>query len=131
MCNFRCIYLLVSLFLIFTGCQKELTYETASDRLVDKVWYLEKIVTPTYSYSYSGAPTFSFKLDKITNSYRDSDGIFGDYMIKELSQGIWIQVNSTTRVIESYRIVQLEKSHFVAEVVKNNELQILYFSKRS
>lgn len=131
MFNFRSIYLIAILSLIFTACQKELYFETASDRLVDKVWFLEKIVTPSFSYSYNGVPTFSFKLEKFTNSYRDSDGIFGEFMIEELSLGIWIQVNSATRVIESYRIVQLEKNHFVAEIVKNNELQILYFSIRS
>jgi hypothetical protein len=121
---------LIALLLIVAGCQKELNYQTASDQLVNKVWFLEKIVYPSFSYNYSGVPTFSFKLDKSSNSYRDSDGIDGDFTIKELPQVIWVEVSSATRVIESYKITQLEKNHFVAEIVKNNLLQILYFSTR-
>lgn len=130
MLNFKSPYLIGLLLLIITGCQKELHYETASDQLVNKVWHLEKMVTPSFIYSYSGVPTFSFKLEKLTYSYRDSDGIVGDFTIAELAQGTWIQVHSTTRLIESYKITQLEKNHFVAEIVKNNVLQILYFSIR-
>ena len=130
MLNFKSSYLIGLLLLNITGCQKELHYETASDQLVNKVWHLEKLVTPSFSYTYTSASTFSFKLEKSTYRYLDSDGIVGDFTIKELSQGTWIQINSPTRVIESYKIVQLEKNHFVAEIVKNNVLQILYFSNR-
>lgn len=124
------IFFLATLLLLLTGCRKETHYITASDQLVNKVWYLEKIVSSSHSYSYTGLPTFSFTLEKSTYRYHDSDGIMGDFIIQELPQGIWIQVNSPTRLIESYKIVQLEKNHFVAEIVKNNVLQILYFSIR-
>lgn len=130
MFNLKYIYIIGLLFSIATGCQKEIRYETATDQLANKVWHLEKIVTPVNSFSYSGVPTFSFKLEASTNRYRDSDGIVGDFTIEELSQGVWIHVNSAARLIESYKVVQLEKNHFVTEIVKNNVVQVLYFSTR-
>jgi hypothetical protein len=48
----------------------------------------------------------------------------------ESAQGIWMHISAPGRVIESYRVSQLERNHFVAEVFKNNDLHILYFSTR-
>jgi hypothetical protein len=41
-----------------------------------------------------------------------------------------MHISAPGRVIESYRVSQLERNHFVAEVFKNNDLHILYFSTR-
>lgn len=113
-----------------TACQKEVRYETASDKLANKVWYLEKRVSNSASYMYVGSPTFSFKLESSTFSYLDSDGIVGEYSIVEKPQEIWMHIISPTRIIDSYKIGLLESDHFIAEFHKNNELQVLYFSTR-
>lgn len=124
-------WILISLFVsFFTGCQKEFKYATANEILSDRVWNLEKLATPSAVYYFRGSPTFSFQLTNSTKSYRDSDGIDGFYEIVESAQGIWIYINSPGRVIESYKVYQLEKDHFVAEVFKNADLHILYFSVR-
>jgi hypothetical protein len=102
------LYILIS---FFAGCQKELKYQSASDLLTNKVWYLEKLATSS-------------------TAYRDADGINGGYEIVESAQGIWMHVSAPGRVIESYKVSQLERNHFVAEVFKNNDLHILYFSTR-
>jgi hypothetical protein len=121
------IYILLSL---FASCQKELKYESANDILTDRVWYLEKLATASTVYYYRGSSTFSFKLSSSTKAYRDADGIYGGYELVESAQGIWMHISAPGRVIESYRVSQLERNHFVAEVFKNNDLHILYFSTR-
>jgi hypothetical protein len=121
------LYILIS---FFAGCQKELKYQSASDLLTNKVWYLEKLATSSTVYSYRESSTFSFKLSSSTKAYRDADGINGGYEIVESAQGIWMHVSAPGRVIESYKVSQLERNHFVAEVLKNNDLHVLYFSTR-
>lgn len=123
-------FLAVFLCLFLASCQKELVYQTASDILTNKIWYLEKHVGSSFIRLYTGTATFSFTLESVTSRYRDSDGIVGSYTIAELPAGIWIQVSSTSRIIESYKVTQIEKDHFVAEINKNNDLQVLYFSVR-
>ena len=116
--------------IFLVGCQKELKYDTAADRLTDKVWYLEKLVNSSSVYSYRWVVTFSFNMEKSSGTFRDSDGLRGNYEIVESQLGIWIHLNSPGRVIESYKVTQLERDHFVAECVKNNDFQVLYFSTR-
>jgi hypothetical protein len=125
------LWIFISLiFSSFSSCRKESTYETANLLLADRVWYLEKMVTSSAVYSYRESSTFSFQLTSSSKSYRDADGINGAYEIVESAQGVWMHISSPGRVIESYKVSQLEKNHFVAEVLKNADLHILYFSVR-
>lgn len=123
-------WIAVFLLILTVACHKEIDSKTVSDQLTGKVWYLEKLIIASNTYVYRGASTFSFSLDRGTSIYWDSDGILGTYLIYETQDGALVLVNSTNRVIQPLRVTQLEKDHFVAEIVKNNELQILYFSVR-
>lgn len=121
----------ISFFIIlFASCQKELKYDTANDLLSDRVWFLEKLTTTSAAYYYRGSSTFSFQLTNSSKSYRDSDGIIGKYEIVESPQGIWMHISSPGLVIESYKISQLERNHFVAEVFFNNDWRVFFFSSR-
>lgn len=120
------------LFLLLSlgSCQKDFVFLTTEDKLVDKIWYLEKISTPAGSLVYASQPTFSFKLDKSTKGYDDSDGISGNYYIDEQPLVTTLQITSNGRLIEAFLLRQVESDHVVMEYSKNNISNTLYFSLR-
>ena len=120
----------VLLAMLVGSCQKELTYQTAEDKLADKVWFLEKKTVGQQQYLYNSVSTFSFRLTKTMRSYRDSDGINGTYTITEQPRQIVLKVSASNRVIDSYQVTLLEKNHSILEYTKNNILNTLYFSTR-
>ena len=118
------------LLLSLSACQKEFVFLTPEDKLVDKIWYLEKISTPAGSLTYTGQPTFSFHLTKSSRFYNDSDGISGTYYIDEQPLVTSLQITSNGRLIEAFLLRQVESDYVVMEYSKNNTTNTLYFSLR-
>ena len=118
------------LLLSLSACQKDFVFLTAEDKLVDKIWYLEKISTPAGSLTYTGQPTFSFHLTKSSRFYNDSDGIIGTYYIDEQPLVTSLQITSNGRLIEAFLLRQVESDYVVMEYSKNNITNTLYFSLR-
>ena len=112
------------------GCQKEINYTTAEDKLANKVWYLEKKTIGQQIYTYRGASTFSFRLTSSNRSYGDSDGIAGSYTITEQPSLIALNITAGNRQIEAYKITLLEKEYAILEHTKNNVLNTFYFATR-
>lgn len=112
------------------SCKKDIVFLTTEDKLVEKSWYLEKISTPAGSLVYTGQPTFSFQLSKISKGYNDSDGISGSYLIEEQPLFSSLQIFSSGRFIEAFLLRQVESDYVVMEYSKNNTTNTLYFSLR-
>ncbi|MFM8592561.1 MAG: hypothetical protein ACKOA3_06675 [Sphingomonadales bacterium] len=116
--------------LALVGCQKQIAYQTAEDKLADKRWYLEKKNIGQQAYLYSGVSTFSFRLTKNNKSYSDSDGITGTYLVTEQPSAITLSITAGNRQIEAYQISLLEKEQVILEHTKNNVLNTFYFATR-
>lgn len=116
--------------LALVGCQKQIAYQTAEDKLADKRWYLEKKTIGQQAYLYSGVSTFSFRLTKNNKSYSDSDGITGTYLVTEQPSAITLSITAGNRQIEAYQISLLEKEQVILEHTKNNVLNTFYFATR-
>lgn len=112
------------------GCQKQTAYQTAEDKLTDKVWYLEKKTIGQQTYNYTGTATFSFRLTKSSRRYTDSDGIEGTYTITEQPSSVLLKIVSGTRQIDAYQVTLIEKDYSILEYTKNNLLNTFYFSTR-
>jgi hypothetical protein len=115
---------------LLVSCTKEVPCLSASDKLSDKTWYLDKHYTSTSAFLYNDSVTFSFHLSKNAKEYSDSDGIDGTYEITEQQQDISLSVFSSGRLIEAYNVTEVEKDHAVLEYHKNNILHIFYFSTK-
>ena len=115
---------------LLVSCTKEVPSLTASDKLSDKTWFLDKHYVSASTYLYTDLVTFSFHLSKNANEYSDSDGIDGSYQITEQQQDVSLSVFSNGRLIEAYNVTELEKDHAVMEYHKNNVLHTFYFSTR-
>lgn len=118
------------LFILITGCQKDIVIETIEDKLTDKVWHLERKSGGQANFIYTGQPTFSFQLTKNGKAYIDTDGIAGTYTIDEQSNLTTLQVTANSRQIEAYTIRQVEKNYVVMEYSRYNIIYTLYFSTR-
>lgn len=116
--------------LALVGCQKQIAYQTAEDKLADKRWYLEKKTIGQQAYLYSGVSTFSFRLTKNNKGYSDSDGITGTYLVTEQPSAITLSITAGNRQIEAYQISLLEKEQVILEHTKNNVLNTFYFATR-
>ncbi len=121
-------YLIIAL--VFSSCQKEVVVETTEDKLAEKVWYLERKSGGQANFIYTGQPTFSFRLTKISRLYIDTDGITGTYTITEQPNLNTLQVNASGRQIEAYVIKQVENDNVVFEYNRNNIIYTLFFSTR-
>jgi len=112
------------------GCQKEINYETAEEKLADKTWYLEKKSVGQQAFTYAAVSTFSFRLSKNLKKYSDSDGIEGTYTLTEQAPITILTISSPTRQIEAYQLTLLEKEYAILEYTKNNVLHTFYFATR-
>ncbi|MFM2117308.1 MAG: hypothetical protein RL316_498 [Bacteroidota bacterium] len=121
-------YLIIAL--VFSSCHKEVVVETTEDKLAEKVWYLERKSGGQANFTYTGQPTFSFRLTKNSKLYADTDGITGTYLIEEQSNLNTLQVNTSGRQIEAYVIKQVENDNVVFEYNRNNIIYTLFFSTR-
>jgi hypothetical protein len=117
--------------MLFGGCQKDDARLTVSEMLVNKRWYLEKRVIQadnnTTTYNYLGLPSYYFFLQ---DKFSDSDGYSGTYLIEELSNETFLQLQPEQRTAERYRILHVGVNYLVVDFAINSATNTLYFSTR-
>jgi FtsP/CotA-like multicopper oxidase with cupredoxin domain len=98
--------------MLFGGCQKDDARLTVSEMLVNKRWYLEKRV---------------IQADNNTTTY---NGYSGTYLIEELSNETFLQLQPEQRTAERYRILHVGVNYLVVDFAINSATHTLYFSTR-
>ena len=128
---------LITLLIIWCGCNKDSLVISPLDMLDGKKWYLEKRISrdaqDTIQFSYLGLPTFWFTLqrDNEDSSYMDSDGYIGRYQVEQSVTALLLKIFELNRgIAQSYRIIYVGYDYLVVEYDINQYVQRLYFSSR-
>lgn len=128
---------LITLLIIWCGCNKDPLVISPLDMLDGKKWYLEKRISrdaqDTIQFSYLGLPTFWFTLqrDNEDSSYMDSDGYIGRYQVEQSVTALLLKIFELNRgIAQSYRIIYVGYDYLVVEYDINQYVQRLYFSSR-
>ncbi len=137
---FQITALTLVLVLVLGSCSKDASSADtilSEQMLQDKTWFLDYSITTTGSSNvtktYVGQSTYFINFLK-NRSTKDSDGLNGTYLVKNIAGKLQIQVNAKTiglaTVEYTYIVESVGAKDLVVSFVSNSQTTKRYFSVR-